>query len=51
MVHREVPMPVEVGKHVPPFALRNANREVVTQESFPGKRLVLAFYALAFTGG
>jgi peroxiredoxin len=44
-------MPAEVGQPAPPFSLFNRNREQVTLESFPGKRLVLAFYPLAFTGG
>lgn len=44
-------MAAEVGKPAPAFSLRNKDRELVTNESFPGKRLVLAFYALAFTGG
>lgn len=44
-------MTAEVGKPAPPFVLMDRNREQVTLESFPGKHLVLAFYALAFTGG
>jgi peroxiredoxin len=44
-------MAAEVGQPAPPFTLLNKNREQVTLESFPGKRLVLAFYPLAFTGG
>jgi peroxiredoxin len=44
-------MPLEVGQPAPPFSLRDRDRKEVTLDSFPGKRLVLAFYALAFTGG
>lgn len=44
-------MALEVGKPAPPFVLRNRAREEVTLESYPGRTLVLAFYALAFTGG
>jgi peroxiredoxin len=41
----------EVGPAAPPFTLLDKDRTQVTQESFPGKHLVLAFYPLAFTGG
>lgn len=44
-------MTLEVGQPAPPFTLRNKSFQEVTKESFPGKHLVLAFYALAFTGG
>ncbi len=44
-------MSIEVGQPAPPFKLRNKAREEVTNESFPGKNIVLAFYPLAFTGG
>jgi peroxiredoxin len=44
-------MTLEIGQPAPPFSLRNKRREEVTLDSFPGKHLVLAFYALAFTGG
>lgn len=44
-------MSIQVGQPAPSFTLRNRNREEVTLDSFPGKHLVLAFYALAFTGG
>jgi peroxiredoxin len=44
-------MSIEVGQPAPPFTLRNRSREEVTLDSFPGKNLVLAFYALSFTGG
>ncbi|NJD64792.1 MAG: redoxin domain-containing protein [Chloroflexi bacterium] len=44
-------MTLEIGQPAPPFSLRNKKREEVTLDSFPGKHLVLAFYALAFTGG
>ncbi len=44
-------MAIEVGKPAPAFTLLNKGRERITQESFPGKHIVLAFYPLAFTGG
>jgi peroxiredoxin len=44
-------MAIEIGSPAPPFTLRNKAREDVTLDSYPGKHLVLAFYALAFTGG
>lgn len=44
-------MAIEVGQPAPAFSLRNKKREEVTGDSFPAKRLVLAFYPLAFTGG
>lgn len=44
-------MTAEIGKPAPAFTLIDKNREKVTLKSFPGKRLVLAFYPLAFTGG
>lgn len=44
-------MTLEVGQPAPPITLRDRNREKVTLESYPGKNLVIAFYALAFTGG
>lgn len=44
-------MAAEVGQPAPPFTLLNKNREQITLDSFPGKRLVLAFYPMAFTGG
>lgn len=44
-------MTLEIGRPAPAFVLRNRLREEVTLDSYPGKHLVLAFYALAFTGG
>ncbi len=44
-------MAIEVGQKAPPFTLMDKDRQEVTLDSYPGKRLVLAFYALAFTGG
>ena len=44
-------MSLEVGKPAPAFVLRDKKFQEVTRESFAGKHLVLAFYALAFTGG
>ncbi len=44
-------MAVEVGQPAPAFSLMNKDRQAITNVSFPGKHLVLAFYPLAFTGG
>lgn len=44
-------MALEVGKPAPAFKVRAGNREEITNESYPGKHIVLAFYPLAFTGG
>jgi peroxiredoxin (alkyl hydroperoxide reductase subunit C) len=41
-----------VGAEAPDFSLTDGNRQQVTLSSFRGqKNVVLAFYALAFTGG
>jgi peroxiredoxin len=42
---------LEPGERMPEFSVRNAQREVVTQEAFAGTIAVLAFYPMAFTGG
>lgn len=42
---------LQIGDRMPEFVLRNAQREEVTQESLLGSPSVVAFYALAFTGG
>lgn len=42
---------LEIGAQMPAFSLRNASREEVTDEAFRGGITVLAFYAMAFTGG
>ena len=42
---------IEVGDKMPEFSLRDAEREEVTQQHFDGTIAVIAFYALAFTGG
>ena len=44
-------MAIEIGQPAPPFSVLGKDRAQFTQESFPGKHLVLAFYPLAFTGG
>jgi len=44
-------MTIEVGQPAPPFVLLDKDRNEMTEQSFPGKHLVLAFYPLAFTGG
>jgi peroxiredoxin len=44
-------MAITVGEKAPSFTLLDKDRQQVTLDSFPGKRLVLAFYPMAFTGG
>ncbi|MBI4336813.1 MAG: redoxin domain-containing protein [Chloroflexi bacterium] len=45
-------MPVEVGQMAPDFTLAANNGERVQLSAFRGsKRVVLAFFVLAFTGG
>ncbi len=45
-------MPLKVGDPAPEISLTDANRNQLTLADFKGqKNLVLAFYALAFTGG
>jgi peroxiredoxin len=44
-------MSIEPGQPASPFVLLDKDRAKVTEQSFPGKHLVLAFYPLAFTGG
>jgi hypothetical protein len=45
-------MTVAVGDKAPPFLFRDATgRGEVKLADFEGKPVVLAFYALAFTGG
>ncbi len=44
-------MTIEPGQPAPPFTLLDKDRKQITEQSFPGKHLVLAFYPLAFTGG
>lgn len=44
-------MAITVGEQAPSFTLLDKDRQQVTIESFAGKRLVLAFYPMAFTGG
>ena len=44
-------MAPSVGDQAPDFTLRDGDRNEVTLSSFRGKNVVLAFYALAFTGG
>jgi peroxiredoxin len=45
-------MTVAVGDKAPPFSFRDATgRGEVKLADFEGKPVVLAFYALAFTGG
>ena len=42
---------LDIGDRMPEFALRTARREVVTQDDLLGSIAIVAFYALAFTGG
>jgi peroxiredoxin len=42
---------LEVGDRIPDFALRDPQREEVTQEYFEGSIGVMAFYPMAFSGG
>jgi len=42
---------LQLGERMPAFALRNAQREEVTEAAFAGAIAVLAFYPMSFTGG
>ena len=42
---------LQVGDRMPAFALRDSEREEVTQDDLLGSVAVMAFYVLAFTGG
>lgn len=43
---------LQVGDAAPDFTLRDGTgRAEISLASFPGQPVVLAFYALAFTGG
>jgi mycoredoxin-dependent peroxiredoxin len=45
-------MPLQVGDQAPEFTLRDGTgRGTVSLSDFEGRPVVLAFYALAFTGG
>jgi len=44
-------MAPSVGDQAPDFTLRDGDRNEVTLSSFRGQNVVLAFYAIAFTGG
>jgi peroxiredoxin (alkyl hydroperoxide reductase subunit C) len=45
-------MPLQVGDTAPDFTLRDGTgRGTVSLSDFEGRPVVLAFYALAFTGG
>jgi peroxiredoxin len=45
-------MALRVGDTAPDFSLRDGTgREMVSLADFAGRPVVLAFYALAFTGG
>ena len=49
---KELNMTLAVGEQAPPFILRDATgRGEVKLEDFAGRPVVIAFYALAFTGG
>jgi peroxiredoxin len=40
-----------IGDRMPEFVLRDTQRHEVTPQDFQGAISVLAFYAMAFTGG
>ena len=42
---------LNVGDSMPDFALRDSQREEVTQDYLGGAIAVVAFYPMAFTGG
>lgn len=42
---------LSVGDKMPSLALRNTQREKVTETDFEGSIVVVAFYPMAFTGG
>lgn len=42
---------LQIGDRMPEFVLRDTQRNEVTQSDFEGSITVLAFYAMAFTGG
>ena len=42
---------LEPGERMPEFALRDPDRERVTNDSFTGEITVIAFYPMSFTGG
>ena len=44
-------MGIEVGQQAPDFTLTSDGNEAVTLSSLQGKKTVLAFFPLAFTGG
>ena len=41
---------IDIGKQAPSFNLPNAKKELVSLDSFKGKKVVLAFFPGAFTG-
>jgi hypothetical protein len=50
--HWRKSMPLQVGETAPDFTLRDGTgRGTVSLSDFVGRPVVLAFYALAFTGG
>ena len=46
-----VPPGPEPGRPAPDFTLLANNREEVTLSAFRGRKVLLAFYVLDFTGG
>jgi len=42
---------LQIGDRMPEFVLRDTQRNEVTHSDFEGSITVLAFYAMAFTGG
>ncbi len=43
-------MPISVGDRAPNFALRATDKSLVTLKDYRGKKVVLLFFPLAFTG-
>jgi peroxiredoxin len=43
-------MTLQIGQAAPAFSLYDTNKQLVSLESFQGKRVVLVFFPLAFTG-
>ena len=42
---------LKIGSSLPEFALRDAQRDEITQDNFADSISVFAFYPMAFTGG
>ena len=44
-------MAIETGKFAPDFTLASTKGDPITMSSLKGKKVVLAFFPAAFTGG